>query len=140
MTDEDLNKRIVAEYEKTYKDWKHPVAVTQKVPKTFGGTLAVVNAIDGEGDDVSEMCFVFDNGNVQIFQSTEQLAIFLDSRARIPSYQKFFGASTLSGVVFLLSIILMFVSGFFREFPDKVSTVLSAVVGAAAGFYFKASK
>src|ERR1700686_63616 len=136
MADEDFEKAIDAEYRKTYPKWQHPVWVSQTVPETFGGTLAVVNATDEDGREVSEMCFVFENGKVQIFTSTEQLAIFLDSRTKIPWFQRIFSASTLSGIVFLLSIILIFVSGFFDDFSDKVSAVLSAVVGAAAGFYF----
>ena len=86
------------------------------------------------------MCFVFENGKVQVFQSTEQLAIFLDTRIKIPWYQRLFATGILSGVVFLLSIILIFASAFVDDFPESVTAVLGAVVGAAAGYYFGSSK
>jgi hypothetical protein len=139
MTDDEIEKAVIDEYKKTYPKWKS-VRVTQKVPDTFGGILAVVTAIDEEADEVDEMCFVFDNGKVQIFESTEQLAIFLESRANVPWYQRVFATSTLSGIVFLLSILLIFISGLIPNFPDRASAVLGAVVGAAAGFYFGSSK
>ena len=131
---------IVAAYEAEYKDWKHPVNVTQTVPETFGGTLAVIKAIDENGQQVEEMCFVFDNRKVQIFQSTEQLAIFLDSRARLPWYQRVFATSTLSGIVFVLTVILIFLGGIDPNFNKEVVPVLGSVVGAAAGFYFGSSR
>jgi|SRR5947209_8149014 len=139
MTEEEIERAVVQEYKKIYPKWTS-VKVTQTVPDTFGGILAVINAIDEDKDEVEEMCFVFENGKVQIFQSTEQLSIFLDSRTRFPWYQRIFASSTLAGIVFLLSIILIFISGFFSSFSREVSAVLGAVVGAAAGFYFGASK
>ena len=81
----------------------------QTVPETFGGTLVVVNAIDDEADDFEEMCFIFETGKIHIFQSTEQLSIFLEF-ARASQYQLVF-ATSLSSIVFLLSIILLFISG-----------------------------
>ena len=139
MTDE-IDKAVVQKYKNTYPKWTG-VNVTQTIPDTFGGTLAVIKAIDGDKDEIEEMCFIFDNGEVKIFQSTEQLAIFLDSRARIPWYQKVFATSTLSGIAFSLSIIMVFVAGFFHNYyDDKAFAVLGAVVGAAAGFYFGSSK
>src|SRR5271165_6324953 len=136
MTEEEIEKVVVQEYKRIYPKWTS-VKVTQTVPDTFGGTLVVINANDEDKDEIEEMCFVFDNGKVQIFQSTEQLSIFLDSRTRIPWYQKVFATSTLSGIVFLLSIIMVFVAGFFHNYyDDKAFAVLGAVVGAAAGFYF----
>jgi hypothetical protein len=86
------------------------------------------------------MCFVFDFGKVQIFKSTEQMAIFLDSRARVPWYQRIFATSTLSGIVFLLSVILVFLGGMSPGFSKEALPVLASVVGAAAGFYFGASR
>src|SRR5262249_28272048 len=99
MTDDEIEKAVIDEYKKVYPKWRS-VRVTQTVPDTFGGTLPVVAALDEDQDEVDEMCFVFDNGKVQIFQSTEQAAIFLESRASLPWYQRVFATSTLSGVVF----------------------------------------
>jgi len=137
MTEDEIKEAVVKEYGKF--NW--PVRVTQTVPDTFGGTLAVIKGQNDKGGYVEEMCFVFENGKVQIFESTEQLAVFLDSRTKLPWYQRVFAPTTLSGIVFLLSIILVFVAGLLGPaFPDKASAVLGAVVGAAAGFYFGASK
>jgi hypothetical protein len=111
MDEDRLEKAVQDEYKRVYPKWEHPIRVTQTVPETFGGTLVVVNGKDDEGEIVDEMCFVFENDKVQVFSSTEQLAIFLDSRARLPWYQRIFATSILSGIVFLLSILLVFVAG-----------------------------
>jgi len=139
MTQEEIEKLVPEQYKKVYPKWKN-VRVTQIVPETFGGTLAVINATNENNNEVDEMCFVFDTGKVQVFTSTEQAAIFLDSRSRFPWYQRVFATSTLSGIVFLLSILLIFVAGLLPSFSDKVTAVLALVVGSAAGFYFGASR
>ena len=146
MDEDRLKKAVQDEYKRVYPKWEHPIRVTQTVPETFGGTLVVVNGKDDEGEIVDEMCFVFENDKVQVFSSTEQLAIFLDSRARLPWYQRIFATSILSGIVFLLSILLVFVAGIVpfisqtRHFGERVIAILAAVVGSASGFYFGSAR
>ena len=72
MTDDELIKAVIHEYEKAHPEWRE-VRVTQTVPDTFGGMLAVVTATGGDDDEIDEMCFVFRNGKVQIFQSQPML-------------------------------------------------------------------
>src|SRR5262249_5113493 len=106
MTAEDIEKIVIQAYKKIYPKWKS-VRVTQTVPDVFDGTLAVVAYTDEDAHEDDEMCFVFDNGKVQIFQSTEQLAIFLASRVSIPWYQRVFATSILAGIAFLISIVML---------------------------------
>lgn len=88
---------------------------------------------------VDEVCFVPVDGKVRIFDTTIELARFLEERANASWLERVFNRSVLTGLVFLILILAIFVSGFF-DFDSKALAILGSVVGSAGGFFFASEK
>jgi uncharacterized membrane protein len=135
MNKEEIKKWVVKEYSVRYPDWKE-VRVTDIVLDTFGGHIAVVRS----ATDSEEMCFIYPEGTVRIFGSTEELVHFLEDKAKAPWLERLFTRPVISGIVFVILLVAIFCIGFSTNFRTESLAILGSVVGVAAGFFFGAGK
>jgi uncharacterized membrane protein len=126
---------VLPEYAKIYPLWTD-VQVTEVVLDTFGGNLAVVRGLLENGHENEEICFVYPEGTVKIFRSTEELATFLEQKAKASFLERFFTRPILSGVIFAFLLVAVFIIGFTSSFKPEALSILGSVVGVAAGFFF----
>lgn len=73
---------IYAAYRAKYPKWTD-VRIVELAENTLGGTFAVVASTTGSGRSNEELCYVDDAGLVRIFESTPELARFLQDKARV---------------------------------------------------------
>src|SRR5208337_97611 len=135
MTITEIRDIVTAEYTKRYPHWTG-IHVTEVVMDTFGGHLAVTRAKTETGVDNEEVCFVYPEGSVRIFYSTEELARFLEQKAKTSTLERMFTRPVLSGVIFAFLLVAVFIVGFQTNFRAEALSILGSVVGVAAGFFF----
>src|SRR4051794_35737653 len=111
MTTAEVRECVTAEYAKRYPAWTG-LDVTEVVMDTFGGHLAVTRAKTETGTDNEEVCFVYPEGTVRIFYTTEELARFLEQKAKTPLFERLFTRPVLSGIIFAFLLVAVFVIGF----------------------------
>lgn len=141
MTNDEIEQLVVSEYKKRYPNWQN-VQVTEIVFDTFGGNLAVVRAITDEGHPNEEVCFAYPEGTVRIFSTTEELARFLELKAKAPFLERIFTRPVFTGFIFIFLLVAVFVVGFVAQdkYRPEVLTMLGSVLGGAAGFFFGSGK
>ncbi len=139
MTKQEIEVAVRAAYKKEY-GWE--VQVTEVVLDTFGGHIAVTRATTQKGNPNEELCFIYPEGGVRIFRSTEELARFLEQKARAPLLERIFYRPTFAGIVFLILLVVVIVVGFFGKgrFLPEALTLLGGILGSAAGFFFGTNK
>jgi len=135
MTIEEIRKVVIQAYTERYPEWGE-VRVSDIVQDTFGGHLAVVRP----KNEPEEMCFVYPEGTVRIFTSTEDLARFLEQKAKASFVERLFTRPVLSGLVFAFLLVAVFIIGFSASFKPEALAILGSVVGVAAGFFFGSGK
>lgn len=139
-TKEDIVDTILSEYRRRYnQDWEP--RVEEVVQETFGGHLGVVGGCTDSGDRIDEICFVSPTGAVRIFDSTGELAYFLESKARASWLERFFYRETFTGFIFVFLLIAIVAIGLARdEFAPQILTILISLIGAVAGYFFGSAK
>lgn len=135
MTRADIEKNVLKDYALRYPDWKE-VRVSDIVEDTFGGHIAVVRS----KDDPEEMCFIYPEGTVRIFGSTEDLVHFLEEKAKASWIERLFTRPVISGIIFAFLLVAIFIIGFSTTFRAEALAILGSVVGVAAGFFFGTGK
>ncbi|SRR6266404_4410648 len=138
MDIKQIRELVTKEYEVRYPKWTD-VIVTDVVLDTFGGNLAVVRATTEAGTENEEVCFAYPEGTVRIFSTTEELARFLELKAKAPLLERLFTRPVLSGIVLLLLLVLIFIIGFVGTFNAQALAILGSVIGLAAGYFFGSS-
>lgn len=138
MDRKETEERVIAEYKKRYPSWT-AVLVTEVVQDTFGGDLAVVRAKTQSGEENEEVCFAYPEGTVRIFSSTEELARFLELKAKAPLLERMFTRPILSGVVLMGLLLGVFALGWKGNFDPQALAILGSVLGLAAGYFFGTS-
>ena len=135
-----VEKLVLPKYKQLYPDWKN-TRVTEIVRDTFGGDLIVIRGLPAVRIENEEICYVAEGG-VTIFSTTEELARFLELKARAHWLERIFYRPHISGAAFVLLLLAIFVAGF--QHPDKFSpqalAILGSVVGLAAGFFFGSTR
>ncbi len=140
MTHPEIKKLVIDEYRNRYPQWSG-LDVTEIVKNAFGGHLAAIRAKDESGNDNEELCFVYPEGSVRIFHTTEELVRFLEQKARASFFERvLFSRPAMSGLVFLILLIGLFVIGFTSCYNPQVLQLLIGLAGIAAGFLFGTSK
>ena len=140
MTINEIRSAVSQSYLRQYPSWTN-VVVTEVVEDTFGGALAVVRAATEESPMHEEVCFVYPEGTVRIFFSTEELARFLEQKAKTPLLERIFSRPVLSGMVFLIALIAVIVMGMRDPKADpQALSIIGSLVGVAAGFFFASSQ
>lgn len=139
MTHPEIKELITQEYAKRYPKWSD-VHVTEIVLDTFGGHLGVVRAKDENMHDNEEVCFVYPEGTVRIFYTTEELARFFEQKAKTSVIERLFTRPVLTGAIFAFLLVAVFVIGFKQDFHPQSLSILGSVVGVAAGFFFGSSR
>jgi hypothetical protein len=139
MTHPEIKEVVTQEYAKRYPNWTD-FHVTEIVVDTFGGHVAAVRAKDENKQDNEELCFVYPEGTVRIFYTTEELAKFLEQKAKTPTIERLFTRPVLTGIVFAFLLVAVFVIGFQTTFRPEALSILGSVVGVAAGFFFGSSR
>jgi hypothetical protein len=114
------------------------VIATEVVPGAFGGSLAVVRSIEKNGNPNEEMVYVYPDKTVRVFSTMEDMAAFLEQKARQPSLVDVVSNSSfIAGSVFLLLIVVTFIAGFAGPYFNKDAfAALTGILGTAAGFFF----
>ena len=139
MNREEIEAAVKDKYVVQYPGWTN-IRVTEVVLDTFDGNLAVVNATDGNAHQVEEICFVYSKDVIVLFETTAELARYLEQKAKTPFLERFFSRPILSGVVLLALLVGLFVIGCLdHKFDEKVLAILGGVVVAVTGFYFGSS-
>ncbi len=135
MTLEQIRALVLKEYSHRYPEWRD-ITVADIVQDTFGGHLAVVRATTETGSNNEEICFVYPEATVRIFLTTEELARFLEIKAKAPIIERMFTRPVLSGTVLLGLLVFVFVTGFFEKFNPQALAILGSVLGLSAGYFF----
>jgi len=139
MTHPEIKELVTRKYAKRYPGWTN-VHVTEIVLDTFGGHLGVVRSRDENQHDNEEVCFVYPEGTVRIFYTTEELARFLEQKAKTSVIERLFTRPVLTGAIFAFLLMAVFVIGFKADFRPEALSILGSVVGVAAGFFFGTSR
>jgi hypothetical protein len=88
--------------------------------------------------------YVLPDYSVRIFSTTEELAAFLQAKARLLFVDVLSDPSFIPGFVFLLLIGIITWLGFYADGTEKYNKeafiALTSVLGAAAGFFFGTKK
>src|SRR5262245_44086251 len=137
----EIEKLVLPKYKQLYPDWEN-TRITEVIPDTFGGTLVVVRGQPKEKLENEEICYVSPERGVTIFSTTEELARFLEEKAQTPWLERLFYRSHISGTVFLLLLVAIFVAGFYHpsNFSEQALNALGSVAGLAAGFFFGSAR
>lgn len=116
------------------------VTATEVIREVFGGALAVIRSVEKNENPNEELAYIYPDKTVRIFDTTEQMARFLESKARPTFVDMMSNISFIAGIVFIFLIIATFTAGFFGGYSKDAFTALSAVLGTAAGFFFGSKK
>lgn len=139
MTRQETVEAVTVYYTTLYPKWTN-ILVTEVVLDTFGGNIAVVRATDEKGHDNEEMCFSYPERTVRHFTTTEELARFLEAKAKAGPLERVFTRPILSGIIFLVLLIFVFIIGFWHEnYSPESLAILGSVVGLAAGYFFSSN-
>jgi hypothetical protein len=140
-SDAELAEKVLPKYEQLYPEWKG-TKITEIIRDTFGGTLVVVRGRPAEIIENEEICYVSSEGGTTIFSTTEELARFLERKARAPWLERFFYYPHISGAAFLLLLLAIFFAGFKHpyQFSGQALSIIGNVAGLAAGFFFGSAR
>lgn len=142
MTNQILEKAVTDRYKKKYPLWTD-LKVEEVVDPAFGGAIVVVQAKDENKIPADEICFVHPGNKVRVFETTTELAHFLEARAATPPLlERIFSQPVMSGIIFLLLLVALCVLAVWKKdlVNDHIATILGSVVGTAAGFFFGTNK
>lgn len=134
----ETRELVTSEYKARYPKWTD-ISVTEVVLDTFGGNLAVVRAITESGAENEEVCFAYPERTVRIFSTTEELARFLELKAKAPILERVFTRPVLSGMVLVGLLLGVFALGWRGGFDPQALAILGSVLGLAAGYFFGTS-
>jgi hypothetical protein len=114
------------------------VTATEVVLDAFGGSLAVVRSVEKNGNPNEELVYVYPDKTVRVFNATEDMAVFLEQKARQPSIVDIMSNNSfVSGCVFVFLIVATFIAGFAgASFSKEAFAAITGILGTAAGFYF----
>jgi hypothetical protein len=130
---------ILNAYKEKYPNWKD-VRVLEIV-KSFGGSIAVISSTIDKSQDNEEMCYVYPDKKVRIFDTTPELVYFFETQARNPLLERLVAKPVISGAVFVLVLVGLFLLAVFKiDVPAPLMASLTSVVGVAAGFFFGSAK
>jgi hypothetical protein len=112
------------------------VQVGEIVWNTFAGNLAVIISKE-DGRPSEEVCYVSPDGKVTLFETTNELARFLESRLNRGRMDKLFSKGGVSAVVTIILLVTLCALAFFPEkINQQVVAFLGAAFAAAVGFLF----
>jgi len=78
----ELTKKINEAWVLKYPNDQKPIEVTEIVEKAFGGSLAAIRSKEADGTPNEEMIYVFQDGTVRIFNTTDEMVRFLQQKSR----------------------------------------------------------
>jgi hypothetical protein len=139
MNASEIKECVIAAYQKEPDEFKN-VRVSEVVADAFGGNLAVVKYQKQDGSPNDEICFISPEGSVRVFETTEELARYLEQKAKAPLLERLFTRPIMSGIVFVFLLVAVFITGFNKDFRPEALSILGSVVGVAAGFFFGSGK
>jgi hypothetical protein len=92
------------------------VTSTDVVTEAFGGALAVVRSKEKNGNPNEEIVYVYPDKTVRVFGATEDMAAFLEQKARkLNVIDIMSNNSFIAGCVFLFLIVAVFIAGPFNS-------------------------
>jgi hypothetical protein len=113
------------------------VTATEVVRDVFGGSMAVIRSVEKNGNPNEELVYIYPDKTVRIFHTTEEMARFLESKARPTFIDAASNITFIAGIVFVFLIVATFAAGFLGNYYSKEAlAALSGVLGTAAGFFF----
>ncbi len=133
MDEKDITNAVQQEYARKMAKWTN-VTVVSIEPSTSSGYLAVVEALDDDGEDVEEICYVDPRGKVRIFDTSGELVRYLSSARSWET--RLFSPSTVGAAAFLLTLIAVIALTFLKVQNDPGLDALKGLLALAAGFYF----
>lgn len=139
MDRKEIDQLILAAYKRECPLWKN-VRVLEVVAG-LGGWIGVVSALSEADIPLEEMCFVYPDKTVRIFETTPELVHFFELRLQTPLLERLVAKPVISGAVFVFVLIGIFFLAIFKIQPDQALLAsLTSVVGVAAGFFFGSAK
>jgi hypothetical protein len=129
MERQRLDDLVITRYKEKYNGSKS--SITEVVDNTFGGALVVVKVGDAE-----EICYVYHDETVRIFETATELARFLEDKSNAHWSLRLFSLPVVTGGVFFFTLIAIFISGFFGTYQKEALAILGSIAGAAGGLYY----
>lgn len=138
-----VSKELEAKVRKYYTD-RFDVevkSVQDGADDVFRGRLVVATYLSTPGEKVSDVVFVDRNEIPKIFDTTQELILFLREQARYRWIDAFIDQRLFHALVLVLLLIGVFWAGLTtRQFDARALAILGSVVGLAAGLFFGPSK
>jgi hypothetical protein len=139
MDRQEMETLILNEYKKKYPNWTD-VRVLEIV-KSFGGWIAVVSSIMEQGRPNEEMCYIYPDKKVRIFDTTPELVYFFETQTRNPLLERLVAKPVISGAAFVLVLLGLFALAVFKVPVDPpLMAIFTSIAGVAAGFFFGSAK
>jgi hypothetical protein len=114
------------------------LSIDPGVENIFGGDLAIATYIVGENERVSDIIYIDKSKCPHIFETTQELLLFLRDKSRFRIVEAVFETKLFPGFIFLGLLMAMCWLGSqgTGSLNDKVLTILGSVIGLAAGMFF----
>jgi hypothetical protein len=139
MDRSELESLIIEAYKRRYPAWTNHRVL--EVVESFGGWIGVVSSVTENGSPNEEMCYVYADKTVRIFDTTPELVRFLEMKAQPPLLERLVAKPVVSGAVFVLVLVGLFLLAVFKvPVEPSLMASLTSVVGVAAGFFFGSAK
>lgn len=116
------------------------ITVEDGIDDVFGGSLAVATYTTQAPDSVTDVVFIDSTGQPTVFDTTQELVMFLRQRNRYQGFSAFIESKLFHGLIFILLLVFVFWAGLNHAFDKNALAILGSVVGLAAGLFFSAGK
>lgn len=139
-----VNEKMTDEITKAYSDRFNVKvrSVQDGVEDVFRGSLVIVTYEPSIIEPVSDVVFVNKTGEPKIFETTQELVLFLRDRSKFNTFEAIIDSRMFHASVLLLLLLGVFFAGYLGEdrFGSRALAILGSVVGLAAGLFFGAEK
>jgi hypothetical protein len=116
-------------------------SVQDGVEDVFGGSLAIATYKPKPEELVSDVVYIGGDGKLSIFESTQELIMFLRQKTRFQGFSAFIDSKLFHAIIFIAVLVGVFWAGSLdTKFNGNALGILGSVVGLAAGLFFGSGK
>jgi MFS family permease len=136
---EDLTNKIKKDYNDRFGC--QVTSVQDGAGNLFGGSLVIATYSASAGEIIKDVVYVDALGSPRIFESTQELILFLREKSRYNAFDALIESKMFHGIVFVLLLFGVIWAGWLGDrFDPRALAILGSVVGLAAGLFFGPGK
>ncbi|MFC4172651.1 hypothetical protein ACFOYU_11360 [Microvirga sp. GCM10011540] len=140
MDKEEIKGLILTTYGRVYPHWNDVIIRDNAIVPYSTGWMAVVRRTKEGGSTAEELCYVYPDKTVRVFDTTTELANFLSMHAQIPLLERITAKPVVAAGVFVVLLIGLLLAAFTIESEgSQVMASLTGLAGVAGGYFFGSS-